>query len=57
MNNVINKYKLTEVEIKRSSYNWAAEAANKQQKYQENIRSGKYVASEEQLSTNEIVTA
>ena len=40
MNNVINKYKLTEVEIERSSYNWAAEAANKQQKYQENIRSG-----------------
>ena len=39
MNNIINKYKLTEVEIKRSSYNWAAEAANKQQKYQENIRS------------------
>ena len=41
MNNVINKYKLTDVEIKRSSYNWAAEAANKQQKCQENIRSGK----------------
>ena len=41
MNNVINKYKLTEVEIKRSRYNWAAEAANKQQKYQGNVKSGK----------------
>ena len=41
MSNVINKNILTEVEIKRSSYNWAAEAANKQQKYQGNIRSGK----------------
>ena len=40
MNNVLNKYKLTEVEIERSSYNWAAEAGNKQQKYEENIRSG-----------------
>ena len=41
MNNVINEYKLTEVEIKRSSYNWAAEEAKKQQKYQGNISSGK----------------